>query len=117
MLAVPDQFADVDALAQHAIAGFGLAADGKGVPAPARRSGYPCLVEAAGDGHGAGAGGIEGKDPPHDLGLLGDDFAQAPLDLPIGAQHTGDAAIAIGGGRDAAPRPYPSLDPLTGLGG
>ncbi len=113
--AVPADFAEIGAVAQNAIGVAGPSSQGHRIPAGASRGRNPFGVQAARDHPGRDTCGVLLKDPPHDRGLLWNNFPQAPVDLPIGAKDAGDTAIAIRRRPGGSPGPDAAFQPTASL--
>src|SRR5690606_36153175 len=68
-LAAEHPDAVIEFIVDDAVAAFGVAVDGGGVPSAASRAGQAPGVEEVGDGSGRGAGAVAAIDLQDDLGL------------------------------------------------
>ncbi len=98
---VPDQFADIDTVAEDAVLPGRPAADRGMVPGTAGGAGDALGVQASGNRQRAEPGDVVAEDVQHDGRLLRVDFAQTAVRLSVRAGLAHDA-VTIGRVTDAA---------------
>jgi len=115
-LAVPDQAADIELVAQDAVAAALLAADGGVVPQAATWRRNPGGVQGRDDAARAGAGGVLLEGLSDDGGLGRVDLAQSTLGLAIRPEAP-ENTIAVGDRADRAACADAALEAAPGLVG